>query len=289
MIAVTGGAGAMGTRLVRCLRRNGHAVRVVDLAGRRGEGDQFHGADITDPDSLDGAFEGCTAVIHLAGLVLALGRADRLDRTNRIGTENVVRLAKDAGVHRLVHVSSISVCYSRSNAYSRSKAAAEAAVAASGLDWTILRPCLAFGDPTCAEHEAFLRRAARGGILPLPRGGAALKSPVHVDDLAEAFAACLEAPASRGRILALGGSRTLSLAQMAREIATSNGRNLTIIPLPAGPAALLARFLPPLLRRLGFEPPGDWQTFTGLVEDAAPDPKPALQHLRWRGRPWSAP
>ncbi|HNY29911.1 MAG TPA: NAD(P)H-binding protein [Fibrobacteria bacterium] len=294
MIAITGGAGAMGTRLCRLLRSQGRSVRVLDLdlpaSRERMEelGVEFRGADVTDPASLEGALEGCIATIHLAGLVLARGNDYLLDRVNHQGTENVIAAARRSGVRRFVHVSSISVTYRRANAYSLSKRRSEDAVRESALDWTILRPTLAWGDTSCAEHEAFRKAVLAHRILPLPAGGRALKAPVHVDDLALAFASTLDHHGSIGRILSLSGSRTASLREMAREIRCSAGSRGIVLPVASAPMGWLARAVPPLLRRLGIPFQSDWQTFTGLVEDAAPSWTEAGERLGWTPRPWRA-
>lgn len=294
MIAVTGGAGAMGTRLCRKLLSEGKSVRVLDLdrPGMRdrmvGQGVEFRAVDVTDPRTLDGSLEGCQAVVHLAGLLLANGRRDLLDAVNRLGTENVILEAVKSGTNRFVHISSISVTYRLANPYSESKRHAELAVQESPLDWTILRPTLAWGDPSCAEHEAFRLAVQRHRFLPLPDSGAARKSPVHVDDLAEAFASTVRCPASIGRILALSGSRTVSLREMAQEIQASRGKRSRILPIPSWAAAAVSRILPPPARAVGIKPPGDWQTFTGLVEDACPSWREAGDLLDWNPRGWKA-
>jgi len=282
----------MGMRLVRRLRARGLPVRVVDLdtpeAARRvrAEGAEFRPADLLDPAGLGPALEGASSVVHLAALLLAHGRDDRLARVNRDGTAHLLAAARSAGIRRLVHISSISVHYRRQNAYSLSKREAEALVEASGLDWTILRPTLAWGDPAALEHELFRGRVLRHRVLPLPGGGRARKAPVHVDDLAAAFDACLSMTESVHTALDLPGPRVVSLAAMAREIRAAAGLATTILAVPPLLAAAVARTAP-AWRRLGLRPPLDWQTLTGLLEDAAPARSGSSALPGWSPRPWS--
>lgn len=293
MIVVTGGAGAMGGRIVRLLAGRGERVRVLDLpvtgaAERaRAAGAEFRAADVSDPRSLEGAFDGADAVLHLAALLLARGDRDRLHAVNVLGTAHVVEAARRAGVRRLVHVSSISVIYRRQNPYSRSKRDAERIVRDSGLDWTILRPTLAWGDPLAAEHGAFHRAVLALPVLPLPRGGRARKRPVHVDDLADAFATCLRSPGTSGRVLSLSGPGTVTLAGMASRLRAASARRGVTVPVPAIACAVAARAVEAASRLLGAPPPFDWQTYTGLVEDADPDNAEAAALLGWNPRPWS--
>lgn len=284
----------MGGRIVRLLRERGEAVRVLDLehpeARARVEslGAEFRHADVGDPPSLRGAFDGADAVLHLAALLLARGRTERLARVNTEGTARVLDAVHACGVRRFVHVSSISVTYARQNAYSRSKRDAEALVESSGLDWTILRPALAWGDPLAAEFGVFRKAVLAFPVLPLPGGGKARKTPVHVDDLARAFAACLDTPPSIGRVLALAGPREVSLHAMASEIRRAHGRRGIVLPVPASACGLLARVVEHSCQALGIVPLFDWQTFTGLVEDARPSSAEASSLLSWHPRPWSA-
>jgi len=282
----------MGLRLARRLRASGEDVVVLDRPETRhrlaGLDVAFRPIDVTDPTSLPQALDGATSIVHLAAVLLASEDSARLERVNHQGTRNVLAAAAEAGVRRIVHVSSISVLYRRQNAYSLSKRRAEDAVVRSAADWTILRPALAWGDPAAAEFALFRQAVERWPLLPLPRGGRARKRPVHVDDLGDAFAACLSRPATIGRILSLAGPRDVSLAEMAREIRRSAGRRGTTLAVPVSVAALLATTGARALRRVGIRPPLDWQTLTGLLEDANPPPEEAIEALDWTPRPWEA-
>ena len=110
---------------------------------------------------------------------------------------------------------------------------------------------------------------------------------MHVDDLAAAFEATLSQPQSVHAEIDLPGSRVLSLGDMAREIRASAGRRGPILPVPVLLAAAIARAAP-MWHRIGLVPPLDWQTLTGLLEDAAPSGVPARALLEWTSRPWSA-
>ncbi len=108
---MTGAAGFVGANVVRDLLANGWHVRVLlrtpdapALAGLPVE--RFTG-DVFAPD-LESAMRGCDAVFHVAALY-SLWRRDRdaVLRTNVEGTRNVLRAAREAGVPRVVHTSSV--------------------------------------------------------------------------------------------------------------------------------------------------------------------------------------
>ena len=114
MIAlVTGGAGVVGKALCRELMQRGVCVRVLTLpgdtqAGFLPEGVEVFYGDVTDMESIRPAFEGVQVLYHLAAILLSRKKGE-FDRINAGGTRNVVRAAREAGVGRLVYVSSISV------------------------------------------------------------------------------------------------------------------------------------------------------------------------------------
>ncbi|NJL92713.1 MAG: NAD-dependent epimerase/dehydratase family protein [Anaerolineae bacterium] len=162
MILVTGGTGFLGRNMLPLLLQAGYAVRVIT---RQPEAypwlgplpvDIFQG-DITDLPTVQRATEGARYVIHAAGLWRFWGRAADFEAANTLGTHNVLEAARQAGVEKLVYVSTIAVAgYPREpilidetcppqpvDAYQRSKLAAEqlllAAHQSGGLRGVIVR------------------------------------------------------------------------------------------------------------------------------------------------------
>ena len=111
---VTGSAGFVGSNLVRALLARGCAVHGFDIAAAPFEDPKLRWfcGDVRNPDELRPALEGVDTVFHTAAMIATLTYAPRafgeiVRGVNVEGTRNVIRLAQQQGVRRLVHTSSI--------------------------------------------------------------------------------------------------------------------------------------------------------------------------------------
>src|SRR5437867_7721465 len=132
--------------------------------------------------------------------------------TNRDGTANVLEAARDVGVRRFVHISSLAVAgpttpghpidEARPPApitdYGRSKLAAEILVQAMPLEWTIVRPPVVYGEWDRGTLKVF--QLARRGIVPVFGDGSQELSVIHAEDLAKALIVAAESPAASRHI-----------------------------------------------------------------------------------------
>lgn len=186
-LAVTGGTGFVGRHLVETALAQGHLVRALSRAPRppRDGVEWVYGA-LERPVALAQLVDGADAVIHVAGVVNA-GDRDGFRQGNIAGTMGIVDATRAAGVRRFVHVSSLAAREPGLSDYGWSKARAETIVAASALDWTIVRPPAVFGPGDREMLELF--RAARRGLVPLPPAGR--MSVISAQDLARLLLAVL--------------------------------------------------------------------------------------------------
>lgn len=210
---VTGGGGFLGTALCRQLVEGGHSVRSISRSSHAQLAElgveELRG-NLDDRDALRRAMEGCDSVFHVAAKAGVWGARKEFYRTNVVGTENVLRACADAGVQRLVHTSSPSVCFDGTDhvnadnslplattflaPYPETKAQAErAALQANGptLATCALRPHLIFGpgDPHLLPR---LVATARAGKLPRVGDGKNTVTVCYVENAARAHVQAAE-------------------------------------------------------------------------------------------------
>jgi nucleoside-diphosphate-sugar epimerase len=277
MILVTGGAGVMGQRLVQGLRARGERVRVLDRPGTRindPEVELRHG-DVTDPASLQGLFDGVETVFHLAAVLIANDPAV-FERVNVGGTRNVLAGAIAAGAKQFIFVSSASVVYPRTTAYSRSKRECERMIREqTGINWTIIRPTLAYNEHGGEEFRMFLDYLRKFPVVPFIGRGRALKNPVHVDDLMRGFLAVVGNPIAYGKTYNFSGGEDVTIWDLAQLMLKHQGISKPFIPIPVSLCTAAAKALEGRMAR----PPLTWNVIAGITQDANLDNSEARRDL----------
>ncbi|MGZ8283184.1 MAG: NAD-dependent epimerase/dehydratase family protein [Allosphingosinicella sp.] len=187
-LAITGGTGFVGSHLLRVARDQGYDLRALTRGWRPPEDgiDWVDGA-LDREDSLTKLCEGADAVVHVAGLINASSRA-AFETVNAGGTAHLIDAARRTGVRRFIHISTLAAREPELSDYGRSKAKAERLVAASGLEWTIIRPPAIYGPGDRETFELF--RMARRGLVALPPRGRF--SILHVEDLCRLILAVVD-------------------------------------------------------------------------------------------------
>lgn len=230
-LAVTGGTGFVGAHLIRIARQAGYPVRALTRKWQPpGRGLDWVEGTLDRPDPLRRLCEGSDAVIHIAGAINARDRA-AFEAVNAGGTANMVDAARAAGVRRFVNISSLSAREPELSDYGWSKAKAERIVAASGLDWTTIRPPAVYGPGDRETLELF--KMARRGLVLLPPGDGRL-SVIHVEDLGRLILAVIDDDDSRGALYEPddGAEGGWSHREFAQALGMAVGRNAKAVATP---------------------------------------------------------
>jgi uncharacterized protein YbjT (DUF2867 family) len=245
-LAVTGGTGFVGAHLLRMALGQGYDVRALTRGWKPPE-DEIAWIDgaLDRPETLLKLASGADAIVHIAGLINGRDRAD-FDRVNVGGTANMIDAARKAGVRRFVHISSLAAREPGLSNYGRSKAKAERHVAASGLDWTMIRPPAVYG-PGDKETLELFRMARRGFVALPPRGRF---SVVHVEDLCRLILALLDEPDTWGEIYEPddGQEGGWDHSDFARTLGLVYGKSVVTLAMPK-PVLRLASVFDRLIRR----------------------------------------
>ncbi len=228
-IAITGATGFVGSHVLTRLTAKGYSARALtrkpiintnkDVAWIKGE--------LANPESLIDLCTGADTLVHIAGTIKAQSKAD-FTAGNITGTGNVIAAAKQAGIKRIIFISSITAREPMLSYYAETKAGAEQVVKASETDWTILRLAAVYGP---GDHETLsFFKAAKGMAMPLSNPQAKL-SLIHIDDCAAAIiAAC--ADTLIGQTIELGDGTVLTQGSLARAIAEAVGGTPFTFRLP---------------------------------------------------------
>lgn len=281
-VLVTGGTGFVGRAVLAELAGTEHRIRVLvrrpDSARAQEAASRWWvepvAGDVLDPASLRTALAGCEAVIHLVGIISEVGQ-NTFENAHTRATQNVVAAARAAGVGRLVHMSALGTRPGAVSRYHQTKWAAEQAVRASDLAWTIFRPSLIYG-PEDHFTNLFARLARWSPVLPVMGPGRARLQPVAVEAVARAFVRALTEPAAVGRTFDLCGPERLTFNEVLDAILEVTGRRRARVHLPLPLAQWLALCLELVFPRLlGRAAPFNRDQLLMLQEDNVGDPAPA--------------
>lgn len=265
-VLVTGGTGVVGKSAVDRLLAHGHSVRLFSRhAGEDSrqwaEGVEPYPGSVSDGASVRGAAEGCDAVLHVAGIVAESPPEATFEEVNVEGTRRLVREAARAGVRRFVYVSSLGADRGSSD-YHRSKHAAEKVVAASELDWLIVRPGNVYG-PGDEVISLLLKMVRTLPAVPVIGGGDQPFQPVWVEDLGEALARAVERSEPSRQALDLAGPEVTTMNGLLDLLEKMTQRTPVRVPVPEW----LARSGTGALESLGMDLPVNSNQLTMLVEE----------------------
>ena len=285
LLALTGATGFIGQYLLREMPKRGYRIRALLRRPASMPMDVSSAVigDLTKPQNMSAALAGVDAVIHSAGLAHAMSGIPE-DDYRLLNTEATVRLARAAGragARRFVFLSSIraqcgpaadtvlteAVEPRPTDAYGRSKLAAERGLAELDLDWVSLRAVLIYG-PGVKGNMAQLIKLARSP-LPLPLASlTARRSLLALENLSAAIETTLAAPGTLRRVFVAADPQALTIAEMIAALRSGLGRHPNVFPL--SPALLEILF-----RAAGREEM--YQRLSGsLIADAS-----ALTSLGW--------
>ncbi|KEJ90722.1 complex I NDUFA9 subunit family protein [Sulfitobacter donghicola] len=244
LVTIYGGSGFVGRYIARRMAMEGWRVRVAVRRPNEALFVKTYGVvgqvepvlcNIRDDASVASVMKGADAVVNCVGVLTESGK-NTFEAVQAEGAERIARLASDAGISRMVHVSAIGADADGESKYSQTKAKGEAGVLKHQPEAVILRPSIIFGP----EDEFFNRFAGMtrfGPVLPIV-GAKSKFQPVYVDDVAQAAVAGVLGEAKG--IYELGGPEQMTLREMMEQMLLVIRRRRLVLNIPFFAARFIA-------------------------------------------------
>jgi nucleoside-diphosphate-sugar epimerase len=263
LVAISGGAGFLGLHLTRRLRADGYAVRTLDVvpldvAEVAASGVEEIVGDVRDEGAVRRLVAGADLLVHAAAALPIQASRAGIRAVNVDGTATALAAAREAGVRRVIFVSSTAVYGVPDRhpiregdplvgvgAYGESKIEAEKlcrAFGLRGLETVILRPKTFLGPERLGVFEILFDWVREGRRVPILGNGSNRYQLLAVDDLVAAVVRCFDAPVA-GETLNLGAARFGTVREDLDLLCTHAESGARLLPVPARPAELVLRAL----------------------------------------------
>ncbi len=276
-IAVTGATGFIGVNVCIHLEKAGH--KVVGIVRNLEKGRallantiQLISGDLSDQDSLNRGFQGCDGVVHLAALFNDPEKSweDYRD-TNVRGVERVILAAREAGVKRVVHCSTVGVAigrgtppYDETSSYNvpewdkyettkceGEKLALSYAMQSEGPQVVVIRPAQVYGPGDRSKAKFY--KMVKTGVLINP--GKTLKHLIYIDDLSAAFELAIIKKGIDGEIFTIAGDEITPLKDLILIVGQALGVAKPKLYIPSIPIVMVAATVEKVFNIIGKKPP----------------------------------
>ena len=273
-VLVVGGSGFTGKQTIPALLKAGmHPVALARSEQSAGVlkslGAEIVTGDLDNASSLQSAFKAADANVLLNIASLGFGHASC-----------ILAATKNAQIKRAVFVSTTGIFTKLNPASKAVRIAAEDAIRASDLDWTLLRPTMIYGLPGDRNMERLLRFLKRFPVFPLPNGGKRLQQPLHVTDLADALTAAVASERAIGRAYNLSGADALPFRTIIKTAAEAVNKPILMVSVPLLPL----KWVVSLFEKLSRSPRLKVEQLDRLEEDKAFEHTAAKEDLGFNPR-----
>ena len=294
--SISGGAGFLGLHLARRLLADGHDVRTLDVvplddAELERSVDELRG-DIRDRDSVGKLVQGADVVVHAAAALPIQASRGSIRSVNVGGTENVLRAADDAGVRRVVFISSTAVYGVPEKhpieeddplvgvgSYGESKIDAEGLCRVAAVETTIVRPKTFIGPERLGVFEILFDWIREGRRIYTLGKGHNRYQLLAVEDLVDAVVRAAAEPAAARETFNIGATEFGSVSSDLQALIDHAGSSSRLQPVPVRPAEIALRGLE-LMR---VSPLAEWHYKTAH-KDSFVDVTKAQRLLGWQPR-----
>jgi NADH dehydrogenase len=236
MIFLTGATGFVGSNLLRDLLKDGYKVTCLIRDRNRGRKIEEIGAsvcigDILNIDSLIKGMEGADTVIHLVGIIYER-KESTFYKIHYEGTKNIIDAMKSLSINRYIHMSALGTRKNAKSNYHRTKFLAEEYVRNSGVNYTIFRPSIIYG-----EGDQFINMLVKMvkflPIIPIIGSGKNLLQPININNISQYFIGAIGNKKTNSKTYEIGGPDRISFEELIRLISDILNKKRLHIHIPS--------------------------------------------------------
>ncbi len=278
-VLVTGATGFVGRYMVRelltrkyqvvCFVRTGDSVEILDGLDVR-----IERGDIRDLKSVSNAVANVDVVVHLAA-ILGIPDPKINFEVNLEGTRHIIEACKTHGIKKIIAFSSISASREKTSAYGISKKEAEKLLSESGLDVTIFRTEMIYGNGSRGLKKIIGQVTAFPFIIPMVGRGDIQRQPLFVHDIVNLTANVIKNGRNSNGLYEVAGKERICLREFVEMVASELGVKKWIFPIPVFMALGIARAMELLFKN----PPFTYDNMLGLTMSMRMNTKPVYEKL----------